>query len=62
MATIDTAEALRIDDEVGSIKSGKVADLAAFDGDPATNIRDMDRASTVIQGGEVIKLRDVALV
>lgn len=62
MATIDTAEALRIDDEVGSIKSGKVADLAAFEGDPATNIRDMDRASTVIQGGEVIKLRDVALV
>ena len=62
MATIDTAEALRIDDEVGSIKSGKVADLAAFGGDPAANIRDMDRASTVIQGGEVIKLRDVALV
>ncbi len=62
MATIDTAEALRIDDEVGSISAGKVADLAAFGGDPAANIRDMDRASTVIQRGEVIKLRDVALV
>lgn len=62
MATTDTAEALRIDDEVGSIKPGKVADLAAFGGDPAANIRDMDRASTVIQGGEVIKLRDLALV
>ncbi len=62
MATIDTAEALGIDDEVGSIKPGKVADLAAFCGDPAANIRDMDRASTVIQGGEAIKLRDVALV
>ena len=62
MATIDTAEALGVDDEVGSIRPDKVADLAAFDGDPATNIRDLDRASTVIQRGEVIKLRDVALV
>lgn len=62
MATIDTAEALRIDDEVGSIKPGKVADLAAFGGDPAKNIRDMDRASTVIQNGNIIKLNDVALV
>ena len=62
MATIDTAEALGIDDDVGSITPRKVADLAAFDGDPAKNIRDMDRASTVIQQGKVIKLRDVALV
>ena len=62
MATIDTAEALGVDDEVGSIKPDKIADLAAFDGDPAANIRDLDRASTVIQRGEVIKLRDVALV
>ncbi len=62
MATSDTAEALGVDDEVGSISPGKVADLAAFDGDPAANIRDLDRASTVIQGGDVIKLRDVALV
>ena len=62
MATIDTAEALGVDDEVGSIRPYKVADLAAFDGDPAGNIRDLDRASTVIQRGEVIKLRDVALV
>ena len=62
MATSDTAEALGISDEVGSIRPGKVADLAAFDGDPAANIRDLDRASTVIQSGNVIKLRDVALV
>ena len=62
MATIDTAEALGIDGEVGAIKAGKIADLAAFEGDPGENIRDLDRASTVIQRGEVIKLRDVALV
>ena len=62
MATSDTAEALGLSDEVGSISPGKVADLAAFEGDPAANIRDMDRASTVIQSGDVIKLRDVAFV
>ena len=62
MATADTAEALGIDDQVGSIAPGKVADIAAFNGDPAENIREMDRASTVIQNGNVIKLRDVALV
>ena len=62
MATVDTAEALGIDGEVGAIKAGKIADLAAFEGDPGENIRDLDRASTVIQRGEVIKLRDVALV
>ncbi len=62
MSTLDTAEALGIDDEVGSITSGKDADLAAFNGDPAQNIRDMDRASTVIQNGRVLKLRDVASV
>ncbi len=62
MATIDTAESLNIADEVGSITPGKIADLAAFNGNPAINIRDMDRASTVIQRGKVMKLRDVALV
>ncbi len=62
LSTIDTAEALGIDAEIGTITPGKVADLAAFDGDPAENIRDMDRASTVIQNGNVIKLRDVALI
>ena len=62
MATADTAEALGIDDQVGSIAPGKVADIAAFNGDPAENIREMDRASTVIQNGNIIKLRDVALV
>ncbi len=62
MATSDTAEALKIDHEVGSITVGKTADLAAFDGDPAADIRRLDQASTVIQGGSVKKLQNVALV
>ena len=62
MATSDTAEALGIDAEVGRIAKGQEADLAAFEGDPATNIRDMDQASTVIQGGKVVKHEHRALV
>ena len=62
MATIDTAEALSLDKEIGSITPGKTADLAAFNGNPAKNIRDMDRASTVIQNGNIIKLNNVAMV
>ncbi len=62
MATTDTAEALGLDKEIGSITPGKTADLAAFNGNPAQNIRDMDRASTVIQNGSIIKLNNVAMV
>ena len=34
MATCDTAEALEIDNEVGTLARGMVADLASFEGDP----------------------------
>jgi len=61
-ATVDTAEAVLVGDIVGRIKSGMIADLAAFSGDPAVNIRDLRIASTVVQAGRVIKLSDVALV
>ena len=40
-ATADTAEAIRVGDIVGRIKPGMIADLAAFSGDPAKNIRDL---------------------
>lgn len=55
MATSDTAEALDINADVGNITRGKIADLAAFDGDPGANIRDMDQASTVMQSGRLVK-------
>ncbi len=61
-ATADTAEALRVGDIVGKIKPGLIADLAAFDGDPGANIRDLGIASTVVQSGNVIKLNHQAFV
>lgn len=60
--TADTAEAVRVGDIVGKIKPGMIADLAAFDGDPARNIRELKIASTVVQSGNVIKLQDRVLV
>ncbi len=60
--TADTAEALRLESEVGRIAKGMVADLAAFKGNPAKQIRDMDCADSVVQGGRVVKLRGEALV
>jgi hypothetical protein len=38
------------------------ADIAAFAGDPAKNIRDMDQASTVVQLGRLLKLNGTVLV
>ena len=61
-ATAGTAEALGLAAEVGSLKAGLVADMAAFSGDPARNIRDMDRAETVVQSGRVLKLGGAVLV
>lgn len=61
-STADTAEALRLGDEVGRIKPGMAADLAAFKGDPAKKIRDLNVASTVVQAGRVVKLNGEAQV
>jgi imidazolonepropionase-like amidohydrolase len=61
-ATAGTAEAIGMGKKIGSLQAGMTADLAAFDGDPAENIRDMDRASTVVQSGRLLKLNDTVLV
>ena len=61
-STAGTAEALGLNKEIGSLKAGMVADLAAFDGDPAKNIRTLDRASTVVRSGLLMKLNNTVLV
>ncbi|MBT3995509.1 MAG: amidohydrolase family protein [Chloroflexi bacterium] len=61
-ATAGTAEALGLVKQIGSLQAGMFADMAAFAGDPAQNIRDMDQASTVVQSGRLLKLNDMILV
>ncbi len=60
--TLGTATAVRLSAAIGSLDVGKNADLAAFIGNPAESIRDMDRASTVVKAGRLVKLNGTALV
>jgi imidazolonepropionase-like amidohydrolase len=61
-STTGTAEALGLVKQIGSLQAGMSADLAAFAGDPAKNIRDMDQASTVVLSGRLMKLNDTVMV
>ncbi len=53
MATLDAARAMRIDDKIGSIAAGKVADLVVVDGDPVTDIRAITKVVSTMRGGIV---------
>jgi imidazolonepropionase-like amidohydrolase len=52
--TRDAAVYLGIDDQVGTLESGKVADLVFIDGDPLADLDDLERVRLVIQGGKVV--------
>jgi imidazolonepropionase-like amidohydrolase len=54
-ATIESAKLLRIDDKLGSIKEGKIADIVAVKGDPLKDIRLMEQVSFVMKEGKVYK-------
>ena len=61
-ATTQTASALGVEKEVGRISKGMKADLASFEGNPANNIRDMHRATSVFKDGKILKLENRVLV
>ena len=54
LMTSQSAEALGVGDEVGAIARGKVADLAAFAGDPGVDVRALDLPMCVVRGGELV--------
>jgi imidazolonepropionase-like amidohydrolase len=54
-ATIVNAELLGWQDRVGSIEKGKLADLIAVEGDPLSDITEMERVKFVMKGGEVVR-------
>ena len=60
-STAGTAEALGLIKQIGSLQTGMFADMAAFAGDPAQNIREMDQASTVVKSGQILKLNNKVL-
>jgi len=54
-ATIHAADLLRLSDEIGSIETGKFADIIAVSGDPTKDISAMENVMFVMKGGEIIK-------
>ena len=54
-ATRLNAEIIGWSDRVGTIESGKFADLVAVFGDPLKDITELERIRFVMKGGTVVK-------
>jgi imidazolonepropionase-like amidohydrolase len=54
-ATASGADLLGLADKIGTIETGKLADLVAVPGNPLQDIRQTEKVSFVMQGGKVIK-------
>ena len=54
-ATYNTAKLLKIDDILGTVEAGKLADLVAVKGDPLENISLLENISFVMKNGKVYK-------
>jgi imidazolonepropionase-like amidohydrolase len=50
-ATVNAAEALGRSQDVGAIAVGRYADIIAVDGDPLTDVRELESVDAVVQGG-----------
>jgi len=55
-ATVNAAQLLKHDKDLGSLAKGKTADVIAVPGDPIANISLMKQVSFVMKDGVVYKL------
>jgi imidazolonepropionase-like amidohydrolase len=58
-ATVTAAQALGVDDRLGTIEPGKLADLTFIAGDPLTDIRATREVKRVMRGGRVYNVADL---
>ena len=54
-ATVNAAELLGWQDRIGSIESGKFADIVATVGDPTQDVTELEKVRFVMKGGEVFR-------
>jgi imidazolonepropionase-like amidohydrolase len=54
-ATRNAAEMLDMSDRIGTIETGKLADIVAVPGDPLADITAMERVAFVMKDGAVYK-------
>jgi hypothetical protein len=62
MATSINARIIDMQDKIGVIEEGKMADIIAVDGNPVEDIAALDEAKMVMKGGIFIKVEDIELV
>ena len=55
IGTMNAATLLGVEKDLGSVTTGKLADLVAVKGDPTTNARLLARAAFVMKGGAIVK-------
>jgi len=56
-ATTRATELLRMEKQIGSIETGKLADIIAVEGNPLDDIRSLTRVTFVMKAGQVYKPR-----
>lgn len=54
-ATVRASELIGMSDRIGTLETGKFADVIAVDGDPLANIQVMEKVVFVMKGGTVFK-------
>ena len=54
-ATVSAAQLLRIDDKLGTVEAGKLADLVAVPGDPLSDMQLMGQVNFVMKDGRIYK-------
>ena len=56
--TIFSAKSCWVDDEVGSLEVGKIANIISVSGNPESNIKDLRNLKSIVHRGKVHKLFD----